>query len=152
MKIVKSQSDDVFLTQLDALTFRFEDVPRLLRRTIDNALDGNDLSRTQWRLLAYALREEGMTQTELARCLELERASVGQAIDGLERKQLLDRTKASGDRRVWRIVPTDKARQLVPELRETINEVYEQMFGGFSETEVETLHGFLDRIMINLGD
>jgi len=151
MELVKKQPADVFLTKLDALTFRFEDVPRLLRRIVDSALDGYDLSRTQWRLLAYVLREEGMTQTELARCLELERASVGQAIDALERKQLLERTKAPGDRRVWRIIPTDKARQLLLELRDTINEIYEQMFRGFSTDEIDRLQDFLDRITDNFG-
>ncbi|MEO0441513.1 MAG: MarR family transcriptional regulator [Pseudomonadota bacterium] len=152
MELVKNQLEEAFPTSLDALTFRFEDVPRLLRRIVDSALDGYELSRTQWRLLAYVLREEGMTQTELARCLELERASVGQAIDSLERKQLLERTKAPGDRRVWRIVPTQKARQLLPELRDTINEIYEQMFRGFSPDEIGKLHEFLDRIMVNFGD
>jgi len=152
MELVKNQPAEDFPTTLDALTFRFEDVPRLLRRIVDSAFDGYELSRTQWRLLAYVLREEGMTQTELARCLELERASVGQAIDALERKQLLERTKAQGDRRVWRIIPTHKARQLIPELRETINEVYAQMFQGFSADEIEKLRNFLDRIMVNFGD
>jgi len=152
MELVKDQPAGAFPTNLDALTFRFEDVPRLLRRIVDSALDGYELSRTQWRLLAYVLREEGMTQTELARCLELERASVGQAIDALERKQLLERTKARGDRRVWRIMPTHKARQLLPELRDTIDEVYAQMFHGFSVDEIERLHEFLDRIMVNFGD
>ncbi len=152
MELVKNTHAEPFPTSLDALTFRFEDVPRLLRRIVDSALEGYDLSRTQWRLLAYVLREEGMTQTELARRLELERAGVGQAIDALERKHLLERTKAQGDRRVWRIVSTPKARQLVPELRDTINEIYEQMFDGFSIDEIEKLHDFLDRIMVNFGD
>ena len=139
-----------FPTALDALTFRFEDVPRLLRRIFDIAIEGYDLNRSQWRLLAYVLRDEGMTQTELARALELERASVGQAIDALERKALVERMKFPGDRRVWRIHATAKARQLVPELRETINEIHEQMFAGFSTDEVSKLHEFLDRIMTNL--
>lgn len=149
---MQNQPVEAFPTALDALTFRFEDVPRLLRRTVDMALTGYELSRTQWRLLAYVLRDEGMTQTELARCLELERASVGQAIDALERKQLLERTKAPGDRRVWRIIPTEKARQLLPALRETINEIYEQMFAGFSDEEIRQLHDLLNRIMTNLED
>ena len=152
MNPVLAASQDPFPTALDALTFRFEDVPRLLRRIFDIAIDGYDLNRSQWRLLAYVLREEGMTQTELARTLELERASVGQAIDALERKGFAERVKSPGDRRVWRIHATTKAQQLVPELRETINEIYEQMFAGFSTDEVSKLHQFLDRIMTNLED
>lgn len=150
MKLVVSVSEAAFPSALDALTFRFEDLPRQLRRIVDEALDGHDLGRTQWRLLAYVLRKEGMTQTELARCLEVERASVGQAIDALERKGLLARRQKDGDRRVWCIVATDKARRLLTELRVVVDEVYEQMFAGFSSADIALLEGFLDRIAENI--
>jgi DNA-binding MarR family transcriptional regulator len=83
MKLLTKSPQAPILTSLDALTFRFEDLPRQLRRIIDEALEGYELSRTQWRLLAYVFRQEGLTQTELARYLEVERASAGLAIDAL---------------------------------------------------------------------
>lgn len=150
MKLVASVTEAAFPTALDTLTFRFEDLPRQLRRIVDEALDGHDLGRTQWRLLAYVLRKEGMTQTELARCLEVERASVGQAIDALEGKGLLARRQKDGDRRVWCIFATDKARRLLAELRVVVDEVYEQMFAGFSSADIALLEGFLDRIAKNI--
>ncbi len=150
MKLVPKTAGESFPNALDALTFRFEDLPRALRRIVDIAIQDYGLNRSQWRLLAYVLRDEGMTQTELARLLELERASVGQAIDALETKQLVERAKAPGDRRVWRIHPTEQARLLVPTLRETINEIYEQVFAGFSGQEITLLHNMLERIMTNL--
>lgn len=150
MKLVETTTTSEFPTELDRILFRIEDVPRLMRRIFDIALEGYELSRPQWRLVAYVLRDEGMTQTELARVLELERASVGQAIDNLERKGLIERRKAPGDRRVWRIYATEEGRRLIPELRETIDEVHEQMLAGFSDQERAHLLGFLDRIMTNL--
>lgn len=150
MKLVHDAAEDPFPTPLDALTFRFEDIPRLLRRILDISLEEQNLSRAQWRLLAYVLRDEGMTQTELARVLELERASVGQAIDTLEKKDLVERKKAAGDRRVWRIHATKKGRDLVPHLRQTIDEIYEQVFAGFSADEISLLDQLLGRIMNNL--
>lgn len=152
MKLVQSDPQEPVLTRLDALTFRFEDIPRLLRRIFDIALEGRGLSRSQWRLLAYVLRDEGMTQTELARALELERASVGQTIDTLEKKNFVERKKSPGDRRVWRIHSTPSGKRLVPELRDTIDEIEEQVFAGFSEEEIALLHQFLERIMTNLED
>jgi DNA-binding MarR family transcriptional regulator len=152
MKLVSSSTASLFPTPLDELTFQFEDLPRLLRRVVDEALQGYDLSRTQWRLLAYVLRQEGMTQTELARCLEVERASAGLAIDSLEKKQLVSRQQHPEDRRVWRIVPTQRARGLLHELRETVDEVYAQLFAGFDDAELAQLRGFFDRIARNLKD
>jgi MarR family transcriptional regulator for hemolysin len=150
MKLVTTSSETPILTRLDALTFRFEDLPRQLRRIIDEALQGYELSRTQWRLLAYVFRQEGLTQTELARYLEVERASAGLAIDALEKKALVARHQHPDDRRVWRIMPTDKAKGLLHELRDTVDEVYAQLFQGFSEAELEQLGGFFERIAQNI--
>jgi len=150
MNPVVTSSQPPILTPLDALTFRFEDLPRQLRRIIDDALEGYELSRTQWRLLAYVFRQEGLTQTELARYLEVERASAGLAIDALEKKALIARHQHPEDRRAWRIMATDKAKGLLHELRDTVNEVYAQLFHGFSEAEIEKLGVYFERMAQNI--
>ncbi len=150
MKLVSTKSEAPILTPLDALTFRFEDLPRQLRKIVDDALDGHGLSRNQWRLLAYVFRQEGLTQTELARLLEVERASAGLAIDALEKKGLVTRHQHPDDRRVWRIVPTDRAKGLLHELRDTVDEVYAQLFQGFSDAELEQLGVLFERMAQNI--
>lgn len=150
MKLVAAHAELPVLTPLDALTFRLEDLPRQLRKIIDDALDGNGLSRNQWRLLAYVLRQEGMTQTELARCLEVERASAGLAIDGLERKGLVARSQHPDDRRVWRIMPTETAKAMLHGLRSTVDEIYAQLFDGFSESDLALLGSFFERMAHNI--
>ncbi|MDB9412377.1 MarR family winged helix-turn-helix transcriptional regulator [Microcystis aeruginosa] len=152
MKLIASTADAAFPTALDALTFQFEDLPRQLRRIFDEAIQSAELGRTQWRLLAYVLRHEGMTQTELARLLEIERASAGLAIDSLEKKALVSREQHPTDRRVWQIVPTDKARTLLGELREVVDEIYAKVFEGFSDSELRQLGSFFNRISRNLKD
>ena len=150
MHLVSDAAPGAVLTDLDALTFRFEDLPRQLRRLVDEALAGHDLSRTQWRLLAYVLRQQGLTQTELARFLEVERATAGLAIDALEARSLVVRALNPGDRRVWRIMATDRARALLHAMRETVDEVYAQLYAGFSTVELQQLGQFLDRLARNI--
>ncbi len=150
MKLVSSRAEAPSLTSLDALTFRLEDLPRQLRKIIDDALVGYGLGRTQWRLLAYTLRQENLTQTELARLLEVERASAGLAIDSLEKKGLVTRQQHAEDRRVWRILPTQTAKALLKELRETVDEVYAQLFQGFTEAELEQLGDLFERMARNI--
>lgn len=150
MHVATSAAPDLFPTALDSLTFRFEDLPRQLRKIMDDALQGHDLGRTQWRLLAYVLREEGLTQTGLARLLEVERATAGQAIDALERKGLVARQPKNGDRRVWSIVATPAAHGLLAEMRVVVDEIYAQMFAGFSAADIATLGHLLERIAINI--
>lgn len=150
MELAIDNSDRTILTPLDILTFRLEDLPRQLRRIIDEALHEHGLSRTQWRLLAYVIRQPGLTQTELARLLEVERASAGAAIDGLERRQLVERVQHPSDRRVWRIAPTPTAMTMLGGMRETIDEIYAQLFDGFTEGELSQLGVFLERMVRNV--
>lgn len=140
----------MFPTDLDSLTFRFEDLPRQFRKVMDDALQAHNLGRAQWRLLGYVLREEGLTQTQLARRLEMERASAGQAIDALERRGLVSRQPKDGDRRVWSIVATDTAHGLMGELRDAVDGVYAQIFDGFSSEDTAVLKRLLDRIAANI--
>ena len=74
-------TEDTFPTPLDELAFLLEEVPRALRRKFDERTLAHGLSRTDWRILAYLFRDRGMSQTELAKCLELERMTVGLALD-----------------------------------------------------------------------
>lgn len=151
MKLVPTApGESPVLTPLDALTFRLEDLPRQLRRIIDEALQDQGLSRTQWRLLGYVLRQEGLTQTEIARLLEVERASVGVAIDALEERGLIERAQHATDRRVWRIMPTSAAKAMLAGLREVIDEVYAQLFDGFSDSELGLLGQFFERMARNI--
>ena len=134
----------------ESLAFRFDEIVRQMSRTMDARLFDYDLSRTQWRLLAYVLKHEGMTQSELARVADLERASVGQTIDVMERKQIVERRHADGDRRVWRIFSTEKARALVPELRTVVDDVFTCMFAGFDAGKDAALRDLLNQIVTNL--
>ena len=141
-----------FPSALEALSFRFDEIVRLLSRRIDAALADYDLSRTQWRLLAYVLRQEGITQSELARVLELERASVGNTVDIMERKGLVMRVANPDDRRVWRIAATPRAHDLLPGLRESIDDMLDRTFTGLTPSSIAALSGTLDQIVANLGD
>lgn len=134
----------------EVLAFRFDEISRQLSRKLDARLFDYDLSRTQWRLLAHVLKREGMTQSELARAADLERASIGQTIDLMERKQMLERRHAEVDRRVWRIFTTHKAQALVPELRVVVDDIFTAMFSGFDRDRDELLSVFLDQIASNL--
>jgi MarR family transcriptional regulator, transcriptional regulator for hemolysin len=136
----------------ETLSFRFDEIVRAFSRRVDARLEAYDLSRAQWRLLAYIIRNQGMTQSEIARVLELERASIGQTIDIMERKQLLRRSPSPLDRRVWRIEATQKALDLLPELRPIIDRLHDQMFDDINEQEIERLADLLDRVSANIDE
>lgn len=140
-----------FLTETDELAFLLEEVPRRLREVFDASIKRFGLTRTQWRTLAYVFRSEGLTQTELAQCVELERASIGQAIDRLEELNYVERRRLRADRRVWKIYLLPAAMELLPILRHEADAVYERMLGDIPKLERERLYKTLNDLAKNLG-
>ena len=141
-----------FLTETDGLVFLLEEVPRRLRQAFDEAIKRFGLTRTQWRTLAYVFRSEGLTQTELAQCVELERASIGQAIDRLEELNYVERRRGEDDRRVWKIYLLPAALELLPKLRREADAVYEKMLKNIAKPERARLHNILRDLAANLAD
>jgi DNA-binding MarR family transcriptional regulator len=139
-----------FVTELDNLVFLVEEVPRKLRRVFDKSSAKLRLSRSQWRALAYIFRSPGLSQTELARFLELERASVGNVIDHLEMEGYVERRPVEGNRRVWTLHPLHKAIEILPLLRVDADIIYSRLFFGISEVEKAELRRLLKCMSENI--
>lgn len=139
-----------FISELDELVFLIEEVPRKLRRVFDNSNARLKLSRSQWRALAYIFRTPGLTQTELAKCLELERASVGHVIDQLEKAGYVERRAVEGNRRVWTLHLLPKAIGILPSLRAEADAVYARLLAGVPLGEVAAVKRLLAAMSANL--
>jgi len=148
--MAKTSDDQSYLTEADGLVFLIEEVPRKLRRVFDASTANFGLTRTQWRALAYIFRTPGLTQTELAKCLELERASVGHVIDQLEKADYVERRAVEGNRRVWTLHLRPKAIGILPALRAEADVVYERLLAGISANDIATFKRLLASMSANL--
>jgi DNA-binding MarR family transcriptional regulator len=146
----KQPAEQSYVTDADELVFLVEEVPRKLRRLFDASTAKFGLSRTQWRALAYIFRTPGLTQTELAKCLDLERASVGHVIDQLEKAEYVERRAVEGNRRVWTLHLLPKAIGILPALRAEADAVYAQLLAGIPEREVATFRRLLTAMSANI--
>jgi len=138
------------LSRHDEIIFRMEEVTRALRQAFERRIAHTGLTRTQWRILAYLLRKEGQTQSELARLLDLERATIGQAIDRLESLKLVERRPHHTDRRVWQVHLRDAAYNLVPFLRDEADRLHDQTWANVADEDIATLEQLLDKLAGNL--
>ena len=89
--------------------FILHDVARLLRTTYDRRVRELGLTRSQWWVLTHLFRKDGITQSELAETLELEKPSLGRLLDRLEAKAWVRREACPNDRRAKRIFLTAAA-------------------------------------------
>ena len=88
----------------------------------------------------------------MAKCLELERASIGQAIDRLEELRCVERRVAENDRRVWEVHLLPAAIELLPALRSEADSLYAKMLNNVSVKQLDALAATLTALRDNPGE
>jgi MarR family transcriptional regulator, transcriptional regulator for hemolysin len=128
------------------ISYMLTEATRLLRITFDQRMREFGLTAASARALSHLRREDGLSQIELARRLEVSRMALGQTIDRLERSGHVERRPDPSDRRVWRVHLTKKAKQLLPTLTDVAAEQQALILENIPEPEVEALKKTLRQI------
>ena len=95
------------------LGYLIHDVSRLRRVTYDRELAPLGITRSQWWVLAFVSRNDGLPQTQLANELDVGKVALGSLIDRLQSAGFVERRADEKDRRVKRVFLTDTARELI---------------------------------------
>lgn len=108
------------------------------------------LSPSQFNVLnLLADRPDGLTQTDLGRALIMHRSNVTGLVDRLERRGLLARRKAAGDRRAWRVCLTPAGRRLWQEVHPHYRAAAVQVWGRLSVPRARALEGAFETLAAN---
>lgn len=132
------------------LGYLIHDVSRLRRSAFDRCMKPLKVTRSQWWVLAYLSREDGMTQSQLAEELDLGKVAVGGLIDRLEKTGLVRRESDASDRRVNRVFLEPKSKQLIVRMRKVNHQLNEQILAGLSDTKLDNAASALDAMKRNL--
>ena len=130
--------------------FLLNDVARLMRTVYDRRVKSLGLTRSQWWVLNHLFRGDGVTQTELAETLEIEKPTLGRLLDRLEAKGWVRREDDATDRRAWRVYLTDEVGPAMRELRAVAAELRRDALAGLSAAERERFVDTLLAIKSNL--
>src|SRR3977135_2231646 len=98
------------------LGYLIHDVSRLRRMMFDRALAPLGITRSQWWVLAFISRKDGLPQTQLAHELDVGKVAVGALIDRLESSGFVIRQADPVDRRVKRVYVTKQAPGLLAQI------------------------------------
>lgn len=131
------------------LGFLMHDVSRLRRIVFDGYMKPIGITRSQWWILAYLSRDDGMIQTDLALMLDIGKAALGGLVDRLETAGLIER-RSDNDRRAKRVYLSEKGRQTVAEMAGKSAEMSELILDGLNHDERVQLTQALTRIKRNL--
>ena len=130
--------------------FLLNDVARLMRTVYDRRIRELGLTRAQWWVLTHLFRADGITQTELAVVLEVEKPTLGRLLDRLEAKGWVRRTHDARDRRIWRVRLTKEVEPALRTMRAIAAELRRDALAGLSAAERERFVDSLLAIKSNL--
>jgi DNA-binding MarR family transcriptional regulator len=108
------------------------------------------VTRSQWWVLAYLSRKDGMTQSELAEELDLGKVAIGGLIARLEKSGFVRRAADARDGRINRVFLDPKGKQLVAKLRKISHQFNQQILTGLSNTKLESTAATLEAMKKNL--
>lgn len=132
------------------LGFLMHDVSRLRRNVFDEFMRPLKVTRSQWWVLAYLSRLDGMIQSDLAALLELGKAPLGHLLGRLEANGLIRRGADATDGRVKRVFLTPAGTRLIMKMHQRSHEMSERILEGLDIGERHTLADLLGRVKRNL--
>jgi len=130
--------------------FILHDVARLLRTTFDRRVRELGLTRSQWWVLNHLFRNNGVTQSELAEILEVEKPTLGRLLDRLEQKGWVRREADANDRRAKRAFLTQEVEPAIKTMRAAAAEMRRDAVAGLSAEQQERFVDSLLTIKANL--
>jgi len=135
------------------LGFLVHDVSRLRRRGVDRALKPLGVTRSQWWVLAFLSRADGMSQVALADELDVGKVALGQLIDRLEKTGFVSRRP---DDAVKRVYLTKRSQALIAHIRENVGATEKEIVVKIDESDlkatVRALRGMKQNLLALIGD
>lgn len=112
-------------------------------------LTGTGVDPYNYYYLFHICRTPGLSQEALAAALYVNKSSVTRHLTRLEEAGFLIRTPDPNDRRVLLLYPTEKARELLPFLREVSRDWKNALTDGFTPEETAQFASLLERALEN---
>jgi DNA-binding MarR family transcriptional regulator len=131
--------------------FLIHDVSRLRRVVVDRALKPMGITRSQWWVLAFLSRRDGMTQTALAADLDLTKVAIGGLLDRMEAAGFVERRADQNDGRARRVYLTRAGAKIVSAIRESVETIELEILSRVPENALaqaaETLRTLKDTLL-----
>ncbi|MFT4014652.1 MAG: MarR family transcriptional regulator [Paracoccus sp. (in: a-proteobacteria)] len=132
-----------------ALLYAIHEASRQISTQFDKVMEPHNLTRAQWWAIMHILINEGQSQSELARIMQMGRSAAGKLLDRLEAKGWVERRPDESDQRVLRVFLNKDANPALEALISGGAALYSAMLEGLEPEEERILLNGLRRISAN---
>jgi DNA-binding MarR family transcriptional regulator len=130
--------------------YTITDVSRLIRTVFERRVRSYGLTRAQWMVIARVHRRPGLSQSEIADLLEIEKAPAGRLIDRMEAKGWLERRADPKDRRINRLHLTAGGKRIHKAIWPVAEATVDAAMAGLSREDRKTLTALMTRVKLRL--
>jgi DNA-binding MarR family transcriptional regulator len=125
-----------------------------LRRHLQDAMrhDGEGLGPMEVRCLAYFMRNDGHTQSDLVQHSGRDKAQIARIVKALHERGLLQSSPDPEDGRSQRVSATAEGQALQRKMQQHRARFEKTMTVGLTESDRTTLLALLDRLQDNVGE
>ena len=126
------------------------DTARLFRTVFARRVRELGLTRAQWLALTRVNRRPGVSQSELADMMEIEKAPAGRIVDRLQQKGWIERRAEPSDRRVNRIYLTAQGARVHAAIAPLADATVSDALSGLSASEQSRLVALMSTVKAQL--
>jgi DNA-binding MarR family transcriptional regulator len=123
---------------------------RLTKQIMDNSLSKYNITTSQWAVLKLLDTKKQLTQTEIAKELLGDKATVGDIILRLCEKNYIEKSINKIDKRMYVVNLTPKAQTLIADMERMANDVSKKALAGLDDNYIQILYKSLNQIISNL--
>ncbi|MBW2604180.1 MAG: MarR family transcriptional regulator [Deltaproteobacteria bacterium] len=126
------------------LCYKLNYLARLLLSQVNDQMKPHGVTQGQLPVLCCLYEDEGQTQAELCKNIQVEQPTMANTLRRMERDGLIYRVVSEHDKRQSQIFITDQTRPIVEVLQVKRDEVVARMTRHMSGEELETFNRLLD--------
>jgi MarR family transcriptional regulator for hemolysin len=123
---------------------------RLISRGFDEQLSAAGGSLPTWLIAVSLMRDDHTMQRDIASAIGIEGATLTHHLNKMETAGLVTRHRVPENRRSQLVELTEKGQALFFTLLDAVVAFDRQLCDGFTTTELDTLHGYLERLRTNV--
>ncbi len=108
------------------------------------------ITRVQWIALYYLGEYDELNQKELGDLMDIKQSSVARLIDRMEKEGYVTRQKHISDRRITKLILTDKGKKYREDLLPEGEKMAQVFTEGISDEEISTFLKVIDKMLSNI--
>lgn len=127
-------------------------IHRKIHQRVASELKEQDIDIGQFFFLLYILKNDGISQDQMAQNLFLDKTTASKGIKRLMQMGCVERNVNPKDRRQFQLCTTQKAKDLAPELDKIYAETQAIIVKNLTGEETESLSKILNKMINNFED